>query len=76
VPGFLLSIDPAGRYDGELLDAGHHVVGIDQSAGMLERAREHFPQAQYEKMGLQEMNFHEQFDGAICGLAGDHARLS
>jgi SAM-dependent methyltransferase len=25
----------AGRYDGMLLEAGHSVVGIDQSAGML-----------------------------------------
>ncbi len=33
----------AGRYDGMLLDAGHSVVGIDQSKGMLARAREHFP---------------------------------
>ncbi len=32
----------AGRYDGMLLEAGHSVVGIDQSAGMLARAREHF----------------------------------
>lgn len=56
----------AGRYDGALLETGHHVVGIDQSAGMLARAREHFPEARYEKMGLQEMDFHEAFDGAIC----------
>lgn len=62
----------AGRYDGMLLAAGHSVVGIDQSAGMLARAREHFPQARYEKMGLQEMDFHEQFDGAICMDAMEH----
>jgi cyclopropane fatty-acyl-phospholipid synthase-like methyltransferase len=62
----------AGRYDGLLLEAGHRVTGIDQSAGMLERAREHFPQAQYEKMGLQEMDFHGQFEGAICLDAMEH----
>jgi SAM-dependent methyltransferase len=56
----------AGRYDGMLLEAGHRVVGIDQSAGMLDRARERFLEARYEKMGLQEMDFHEAFDGAIC----------
>jgi len=27
----------AGRYDGILLEAGHSVVGIDQSEGMLRR---------------------------------------
>jgi len=62
----------AGRYDGMLLDAGHPVVGIDQSAGMLRRAREHFPQASYEKMGLQEIAFHEAFDGVICMDAMEH----
>ncbi len=56
----------AGRYDGMLLEAGHRVIGIDQSAGMLERARERFPQIQYQKVGLQEMDFHGEFDGAIC----------
>ena len=56
----------AGRYDGILLEAGHHVMGIDQSAGMLERASGHFPQAHYEKMALQEMSFHDRFEGAIC----------
>ena len=55
----------AGRYDGVLLDAGHSVVGIDQSAGMLARAKERFPSVRYEKIGLQEMDFREAFDGAI-----------
>jgi SAM-dependent methyltransferase len=52
VPGgaILSAACGAGRYDGLLLDAGHPVVGIDQSAGVLARAREHFPQVQYEKM--------------------------
>ena len=62
----------AGRYDGILLEAGHHVTGIDQSAGMLERARGHFPQAHYEQMSLQKINFHEQFEGAICIDAMEH----
>jgi SAM-dependent methyltransferase len=62
----------AGRYDGTLLEAGHTVVGIDQSEGMLARARERFPAARYEKMGLQEMDFREVFDGAICIDAMEH----
>jgi SAM-dependent methyltransferase len=62
----------AGRYDGILLEAGHSVVGIDQSAGMLRRARERFPEAHYEKVGLHEMEFHEEFDGAICMDALEH----
>lgn len=62
----------AGRYDGLLLEAGHPVFGIDQSAGMLVKAREKFPQARYEKIALQEMIFHEDFDGAICIDAMEH----
>ncbi len=62
----------AGRYDGILLEAGHPVTGIDQSAGMLEMAKEHFPGIRYEKMGLQEMPFQEKFDGVICIDALEH----
>ena len=62
----------AGRYDGFLLDAGHNVVGTDQSCGMLEQARKQYPQVHYKKVGLQEMDFHEVFDGAICMDAMEH----
>lgn len=77
-PGAILSAAcGAGRYDGLLLEAGHSVLGIDQSARMLAQAREHFPrerypQLRYEKMGLQEMDFVEAFDGAICVDALEH----
>ena len=54
----------AGRYDGVLLEAGHTVVGTDQSAGMLARAREHLPQARYEQVGLQEMDYTPGLRGA------------
>lgn len=67
----------AGRYDGLLVEAGHSVLGIDQSAGMLARARGHFPverfpQLRYEKIGLQEMDFDQAFDGVICIDALEH----
>jgi 2-polyprenyl-3-methyl-5-hydroxy-6-metoxy-1,4-benzoquinol methylase len=79
---FLERVDPhstllsaacgAGRYDGILLEAGHSVTGIDQSEGMLARAREHFPEVRYKKMGLQEIDFREAFDGIICMDAMEH----
>lgn len=77
-PGAILSAAcGAGRFDGLLMEAGYSVVGADQSAGVLARAREHFPpeqfpQLRYEKVGLQEMDFHEEFDGAICMDAMEH----
>jgi len=55
-----------GRYLPFLLEKGHSLVGIDQSQGMLERAKAKFPTVQFEKVGLQEMAFQEVFDGAIC----------
>jgi len=66
-----------GLYDGMLLEAGHRVLGIDQSGGGLAHARQHyplerFPHLRYEKMGLQEMDFQAEFDGAICVDAMEH----
>ncbi len=67
----------AGRYDGMLLEPGHTVLGIDQSGRMIARAREHFPperfpRLRYAKVGLQEMHFESEFDGAICIDALEH----
>ena len=62
----------AGRFDGMLLEAGYSVIGIDQSANVLRLAKEHYPEVEYKKMALQEMNFREMFDGIICMDAMEH----
>jgi cyclopropane fatty-acyl-phospholipid synthase-like methyltransferase len=62
----------AGRYMPMLIEAGHTVLGIDQSQGMLSRLRAKFPDIQVEKVGLQEMPYHRAFDGAICMDAMEH----
>jgi 2-polyprenyl-3-methyl-5-hydroxy-6-metoxy-1,4-benzoquinol methylase len=67
----------AGLYDGTLVEAGHTVLGIDQSTGMLTQARAHYPKDQYPsihylKLGLQDMDFQAVFDGAICMDAMEH----
>lgn len=62
----------AGRYDGFLVEAGHSVMGIDLSEGMLARAKEKFPTIEYFQKGLQEMDFQGDFDGAICIDALEH----
>ena len=67
----------AGRYDGMLLEAGHRVLGIDQSGHMLARASEYFPpevfpRLSYCQVGLQEMDFQSEFNGAICIDAMEH----
>lgn len=55
-----------GRYFEKVLAAGRTVVGIDQSAGMLARARAKHPEVVLEKVGLQELGFEDAFDGAMC----------
>jgi SAM-dependent methyltransferase len=55
-----------GRYFASVLAAGRTVVGIDQSAGMLARARAKHPEVVLEKVGLQELAFEDEFDAAMC----------
>lgn len=55
-----------GKYWPMLLEQGHTVLGIDQSRGMLSRARAKSPEVQVGKVGLQEMRYVEMFDGVIC----------
>ena len=55
-----------GKYWPLLLEQGHTVVGMDQSQSMLSRAKAKFPTVQVEKLGLQEMLYHEAFEGIIC----------
>ena len=56
----------AGRYIPYLLEKGHSILGIDQAQGMLDCAKEKFPDVPFERVGLQEMDYQEHFDGAIC----------
>jgi cyclopropane fatty-acyl-phospholipid synthase-like methyltransferase len=56
----------AGRYLSTIIEKGHTVIGIDQSQGMLSRAKARFPDIQVEKVGLQEMRYQEVFDGVFC----------
>jgi len=55
-----------GKYWSALLEAGLKVHGIDQSAGMLQRAQRKHPQVTIEKLGLQEMAFATAFQAALC----------
>ncbi len=55
-----------GKYFAMILASGREVLGIDQSAGMLAAARAKHPDVRTEKMGLQELGFDAEFDGAIC----------
>lgn len=56
----------AGRYLPYLLEKNHSVIGVDQSQGMLARAKAKFPAVLFEKMSLQEISYREMFDGVIC----------
>jgi ubiquinone/menaquinone biosynthesis C-methylase UbiE len=67
-PGGLL-LDGAcgtGKYWPTILQRSLIIHGIDQSRGMLARAREKHPTVQMELVGLQEMDFSSAFDAATC----------
>jgi SAM-dependent methyltransferase len=61
-----------GPYMDMVLEAGRRVVGVDQSAGMLARARAKHPGVRLETMGLEELAFVGEFDAAMCVDAMEH----
>jgi ubiquinone/menaquinone biosynthesis C-methylase UbiE len=54
-----------GKYFGIVEAAGRQVVGLDQSAGMLEQARRKGVAIRLEKTGLQELAFDGAFDAVM-----------
>lgn len=54
-----------GKYFESVRSSGRRVVGIDQSAGMLARARARGIATRVEQIGLQELAFDAEFDGAM-----------
>ena len=54
-----------GRYFPLVEAAGRHVVGADQSAGMLAQAGARGIAAAVHRIGLQEMTFEGEFDGVM-----------
>lgn len=67
-PGALI-LDAAcgtGKYWPLIQASGRTVAGLDQSEGMLGRARAKFPGVRAEHGGLQEMRYAAAFDAACC----------
>ena len=54
-----------GKWFARVADAGRRVVGVDQSAGMLAGARAKGIAEATEQVGLQELSFAAEFDGAM-----------
>ena len=54
-----------GKYFEQVVGAGRQVVGADQSAGMLARARARGIATRLEHLGLQELAFDAEFDGSM-----------
>ena len=54
-----------GQYFARVIATGRRVVGIDQSAGMLEQARQTGLAVALHRIGLQELDFDGEFDGAM-----------
>ena len=66
-PGGLVLDAPCGtgQYFAQVAASGRRVAGIDQSAGMLEQARRRGIAERLEHVGLQELPFDGEFDGAM-----------
>jgi SAM-dependent methyltransferase len=54
-----------GKYFDQVVAAGRQVVGADQSAGMLARAKARGTATRLEHLGLQELAFDGEFDGSM-----------
>jgi len=55
-----------GRYFELVLAAGRTVVGVDQSAAALDRARGRHAEVVLKSARLQELEFDREYDGALC----------
>ena len=54
-----------GKYFPIVAAAGHRVVGVDQSAGMLEQARQRGSAVSLEHISLQELAYEHRFDAVL-----------
>jgi SAM-dependent methyltransferase len=61
-----------GPYFAQVAASGRGVVGADQSAGMLAQAGAHGIAERLEHVGLQELPFDAEFDGAMTIDAMEH----
>jgi SAM-dependent methyltransferase len=73
-PGAMVLDAPCGtgKYFPMLAAAGHRVVGADQSAGMLARARARGIAFSLEHVSLQELSYVRQFDAVLTIDAMQH----
>lgn len=55
-----------GKYWPMILASGRTVFGIDRSQGMLDRARQKFPDIPTERVAMQDLRHRREFNGAIC----------
>lgn len=55
-----------GKYWPMILASGRRPHGIDQSAGMLRRARAKFPDVPAELLAMTDLTATEAYDGAMC----------
>ena len=55
-----------------LLERGHRVTGVDQSAGMLELARRRLPAGIWIESRIEDFEPTERFDGIVCWDAMFH----
>lgn len=55
-----------GKYWPLLLEEELRILGTDHSQGMLNKAKEKYPDIETHNIALQDIEFSEEFDGIIC----------
>ncbi|SFB10503.1 class I SAM-dependent methyltransferase [Clostridium frigidicarnis] len=55
-----------GKYWSIIISEGFHILGIDQSQKMIDSAIYKYPNIDVKKLGLQEMNYNDEFYGIMC----------
>lgn len=69
LPQGVIVLDAAcgtGKYRQIINDTGYHVLGIDQSQQMLNKAVSKYKNIETNKLGLQEINYNDEFYGVVC----------
>src|SRR5262245_47515749 len=54
-----------GQLTAEIAGAGAHVVGVDNSAAMIEQARANFPELRFEQADVRSLKFDHEFDAVF-----------
>lgn len=51
------------------IEQGYRVTGVDSAQAMIARCRQRFPQQEWRKMDMRQLDLPAKFDGLLAGTA-------